>query len=355
MTALTKQRNSAMEILRIISILLIICCHFTTHGVQFPWTAQLSLTGFTMTFSRLGNMGIAIFVMLSGYFSINTKFQFKKAFGLIFQVQFYSILLCIISILIGAQQFNLEYAISSLFPATTQLYWFFTTFLVLYFLSPFINKLINVLSQKQHLTLVGIAVVFWSIMPTFTGNNFYASSVTDFLMYYLIGAFLQKYPENLLSKKNNSKIIAAITFALLLILTIALLKSNDYKSGLGIYAMHIYNRTSIFIVLIAACLVDIFSKIKPFTSKIINTAAGCCFGVYLIHDNRAFRYFMWLNIFKSNEYGDEPYAFFYILLSALIIFAACSVIELARKQFVEKPVMKLYDLIEEKIKLKLNK
>ncbi len=353
MTLASKQRNSAMEILRIISTIFIICYHLATHGLVELWEFDLNFDSFNFIVSHIGLTGVVLFVMLSGYFLINSSFKVKKVVQLILQVSFYSLAIYALCLLTGIESFDIENAITAVFPTLNELYWFFTAYILLYIFSPFINKLLNSISKKQHLIFLITALTIWFILPTFTGINVCSSPLIQFVTIYSIGAYLRKYPENILSKRKNAMIISIITFAFLIVATIIILYLNRYSSGLGFKAKYLFNRNSIFIVLLASCLMVIFSKIKPFESKALNLISSCCFGVYLIHDNRFFRSFMWIDIFKSTTYFFSPFVWAYSIVCATVIFIACSIIELLRKKLVEKPTMKLYDLIEFKIKNKL--
>ena len=72
--ALKKARNSNIELLRIIAMLVIVGCHFATHG-GFDFNSQ------SVTLPRLwwnvlemgGNFGVDVFVLISGYFLIENK------------------------------------------------------------------------------------------------------------------------------------------------------------------------------------------------------------------------------------------------------------------------------------------
>lgn len=353
MTAVSKRRNSAMEILRIIAMFFIIYSHFIPHGATEVLVPELSLNSFFCLTSDIGNIGVVIFVILSGYFSIHSSFRVKKVFQLISQVVFYSVIIYIFTLATGIQEFNLKNAIMSLFPTSSQLYWFFTSYIILYIFSPFINKMLNGFSQSTHLKLIIIMLVLWCIAPTFTGMSFWGNEITQFVMFYCIGAYLRKYPDNLINK--NSTIISVTCAFLLIASPLVILKIGEYLPGAATYATHFFNRDSVLVIGLCAALVSLCSKIKPFYSKALNTVAACTFGIYLIHDNRFFRTFMWQEIFNADEYIKSPAVVLYIFLSTVIIFAVCCVIELLRKNIIEKPTMKLYDTIENKVKTKFNK
>ena len=72
-------RNAAFELLRIIAMLFIIAHHFYVHG---GFSSISPTNKALMTFFEFGGkFGVAIFVMISGYFLVNSKFKIKKLFS----------------------------------------------------------------------------------------------------------------------------------------------------------------------------------------------------------------------------------------------------------------------------------
>lgn len=349
MANISKQRNSAMEILRILAMFLIIFSHYTTHGMNATYDA--SFNGIVAALFKSGNLGTDIFVLLSGYFLINSKFSFKKVFTLITQVLFYGIGIYLICCITSVQSFSLKDAIVSFLPTSFSLYWFFTTYIVMYMLSPFMNKFLNSVSKETHLKVMLVTSFLWIILPTFTSKMFAGNELSLFLVFYIIGAYIRKYPDNLLSKGKNDIIAVVLCVAFIAVFAVGIL---IFVPSLSNYSTYFYNRQSLFIVLIAAGLISFFSKIKPFYSKTLNTVAGTTFGIYLIHDNSFFREFMWREIFDVEKYSTGNYVIIHMLVCAVIIFVACFVIEFARKKVIEKPVLILYDKVYDKLSPKIS-
>ena len=101
-------------------------------------------------------MCVNCFVLISGYFLINSKFKLKKVLNLYLVTIFYSILLFIPHCILYG--FSLSNFIKSCLPLLMGTYWFITTYVVLYLLSPFLNILIKNLSKKQYLISLGILI-----------------------------------------------------------------------------------------------------------------------------------------------------------------------------------------------------
>ena len=91
-------RESNFELLRIISMILIVLHHYALHGGLFQPNNLNEKVGLFILLG--GKIGVNVFVIISGYFLVNSKFRIKKLLQLIGQVYFYAIFIIISLILI---------------------------------------------------------------------------------------------------------------------------------------------------------------------------------------------------------------------------------------------------------------
>ena len=178
MTNKIKTRESNIELLRIISIILIICFHYV-YKSNFLYTELNINTLFIKNMWFFGELGVNLFILITGYYMLKNKVSLKKIILLIFQIFFYNFLLYSIGYFIGYNSFELN--IFLIFPIITSKYWFATAYLLVYILSPFFNKLINSLKKTEYKKFIIINLIIWSIIPTVFGF-FYNSSET--LLFY---------------------------------------------------------------------------------------------------------------------------------------------------------------------------
>ncbi len=348
MTQTVTKRNSAMEILRIIAMFLIIFSHYVNHGTSLTPDDSFNGTLFSLFYS--GNIGTVIFVLISGYFLVNSKINLKKVFVLISQVVFYSVSIYLLCIALSAEHFSLKNALSAFFPTSFSLYWFFTTYIVMYILSPFINKFLNSISKATHRNLILATVILWIVLPTLTFRNFAGNEFTLFFTLYATGAYMRKYPQNIITAKRRDIIIIVATILILAgsAISVILLFPSYAK-----YSTLLYSRNSVVVFALSVALISFFSKLKPFYSGALNTVAGTCFGIYLIHDNKFFKDFMWREIFKTSEFENSNYMILHMFGCTIIIFTAGFVIEFVRKKIIEKPLLILFDKAYSKLEPKL--
>ena len=137
------RRESNYELLRIISIIFIIFHHFVIHSTyDFSiGTANVFNDFLVALFHAGGKFGVVLFVMITGYYMINKKeIKIKKLFLLEGQVLFYSILFYLVFVIFMGKEFVVRELFMYLTPNINWVYWFFSTYFILYLLIPYINK-----------------------------------------------------------------------------------------------------------------------------------------------------------------------------------------------------------------------
>lgn len=137
-----KTRDCNFELLRIVSMIMIIMHHYVIHSgfVNIPISLNKLVT---MMFSIGGKVGVNLFIMISGYYILNSKIRIKKVLKIVFEVYFYSILILILACAFCREEVNAKMIIKSFLPITYELYWFVTPYIWLYILTPYITKFVE--------------------------------------------------------------------------------------------------------------------------------------------------------------------------------------------------------------------
>ena len=168
-----KNRDSNIELLRIIAMCLIIFHHMALNtGIVDGYTINGNMI-FGIIGGIGGKIGVVIFLLITGYFSINKNFSFKKVFILWLQIFCYSVGFMLVFRLTGIEKWSKVDTLKTFFPLAYNQYWFITTYLYLLLLIPFINKFLNSLTKEY-------AVEKWNkylknknhIFVAYEGNEF---------------------------------------------------------------------------------------------------------------------------------------------------------------------------------------
>ena len=179
----TNSRQSNIELLRIVAMLMIIAHHFSVHG-NFDLRNMLVGNNIWLQFLATGGkIGVNIFVMISGYFLISSKnIETKKVLKLLAQILFYSVIIFILFISLKIVSFNridfINYILG--FPV----WWFAKSYLALYLIHPYINKCVDVLNKKEYQKLVLFFTILWSFIPTILNKSFDDGNLIWFVYIY---------------------------------------------------------------------------------------------------------------------------------------------------------------------------
>lgn len=327
-----KQGN--FELLRIFSMILIILHHYSIHGGLFSNSSTISSQLIANLLIIGGKVGVNLFVLISGYFLIESKFKIQKVLKLLFQIVFYTILL-FIGIYFITGNFYLG-NISILFkPISLNLYWFITAYLEMYILSPFIRKALENVSKAQYQSLLILFGIFLSVIPTFfNGSNLVWGNGIWFVYVFAIGGYIKKYEITLFNKKGNCIILSIllylITYILLIICKYSKIHHNTFL-----------NMNSINIFLVSICIFCSFKHLTIKPNKLLLLLSQSSFAVYLLHDNEYFRYNIW-NILKTSNFIDKPILtlILHIILSTIILYLLAVIIETIRRKLIEEPIFK---------------
>ena len=332
--------------------------HFAFHG-GFLWdsnTITLPECWYNLIIMG-GKIGVDIFVLISGYFLINSKvsvFNLKRVLKFWGQVLFYSIAILIVFGCLGYATLNLKEIIKSFLPISLSSWWFASTYFVLYILHPFLNKLLKNLDKKMYQSLLVILILGWSILPTFTTFSYQSSSLTWFITLYAVAGYAKLYG-------FNNSFTAKHYFIFWLVFTVLTYSSSVVFAFLGTkyevffnHMTYFYGMERISVLLISLTLFLAFTKLSIKYNKFINIIASATFGVYLIHDSNIIRPFLWITVFKNAQYQNSLMLIPYSLGVVALVYLLCTLIDLLRQQIFEKPYLLLVNKVSDKIEYLFN-
>lgn len=334
-TVKAKQRNSNFELLRIISILLIIISHISWHGFAEEKTVYTWINNdfnrFILRCFNFGNLGVDLFIMISGYFLISSNFCinhiFQKVFKLIGVTFFYSIIIYFSYIYFSNKTITFLEIRNAIFPILYEANWFISAYIILYLISPLINQGLKE-NKKTHKYILLLSIIFWVIPHTFMMTEFFADEIPQFIMLYILGAYIKLYGKELNKQIINIILIIAIMIWILLPI-FAELVNNQYIEN---HITYFYARNSLITICISFCTLHFFhSSKKNFYNKKINTLASYTLAIYLISDNYYIRNYIYSYFFDCKAFGENIYLIFIIILWTSLIYITCICIEYIRQ------------------------
>ena len=143
-------RKSNIELLRIISMMLIVSTHLCNHYMDVPGSVWPFPDGFVFmqTMKSVTYIAVNMYVLISAYFLCTSPFMSKRVLMTWAEVLFYSLVLGIPNILQGGM--SIKGMATVFFPVLMSEYWFATVFIGMLALSPFLNMCIKALNERSH-------------------------------------------------------------------------------------------------------------------------------------------------------------------------------------------------------------
>lgn len=339
---ITKQRDSNLELFRIIVMILIVAHHYVVnsglYGVikQDP-TSTKSL--YLFVFGMWGKTGINCFILITGYFMCKSKITLRKFTKLLLWMYFYRIVIYLIFCATGYSSFSISVFLKKFIPFYSITDGFTSCFLVFFLTIPFLNILINNMNKRQHLLLLILSLFIYSVwakVPTIKVNMNY---VIWFDILYLISSYIRLYGffEKIGYKKWGWITLLSILISISSVLAIIIwdLSAPPYY--------FVSDSNAILAVIVGVCSFMFFKTIPIKYNKWINAFGASTFGVLLIHANSdTMRHWLWKDTLNNvGYYADNIYL--HSIISVLCIFLICSIIDHIRLRFIEKPLFRVLD------------
>ena len=348
-----KERKSNFELLKIIAMLMIISFHYVyKSGYVFE---NMNLNSFIIkSFWFLGELGVNLFMLITGYFMINKKMSLKKVMLISIEVFFYNLL----NVLLNCYLLKIPLKITDIiFPVILDKYWFVSVYIIIYILSPYFNKLIINMSKKEFEKLLIIVVSIWSIIPTVFGlrNNssetiLYYSRFIWMVVMYFMGAFIKLYDIKELNTKKKSIFVTLITWGIMTCSILFIYYNKENFNIIGTYEWaYLWTPNNFFMLILSVSVFQYFSKLRIKDSLIINTLASTTLGIYMLHDG-CFNTILWRYLLNTKMKLESKYSIFYIIVTSLLIFAVGAVIDLIRKKIEKYTISKLIGYYSKKYK-----
>ncbi len=324
-TLIKKERSVGLDILRIFAMFLMTARHYLGYSGVAEIIGFDSFNGILMNIiSVLAQSSANIFVLISGYFLVNSKFKVTKIIKIWAETWFYSVVFFGVGILINSKGISFANIVFTFFPLISRHYWFAVAYIALLAVSPFLNKMIKTLSYKEFSILVfGGAVILsaWTTIIYFSqgvvmGGN---TGLLWFMYLYLIGAYINTYKE-----KIKCGIVTWGAFIISFIIVFSYFFLSSQIPFLKNFP--IKNDESIFNLIISVSLFIVFLNIKinnEKIKKIIASISISSFGIYLIQENCMIRYYLWKDLADANKFA-VGWQLFSVLIFSFIILTVLS-------------------------------
>lgn len=338
-----KERDSNIELLRIIATLFILILHCNGWFLR-EWGGITSWnTGNTMVAAcriltqNVSLLGVDVFILISGFYGMRPKL--KSIVNLFTLLLFFYVGCYLWNCSIGNEIFSVAGLSGNIF-AFSRRNWFINSYLFLMLLSPLINTFVDSEETKK----LGIYTILYCVITLYfgyyRGNEYWfyneAYSVTMMVGVYLVGRYLYKVIDKL-EKIKYWYLVFAFAVIIGLMSIIRVLSSNEgawlhYGSPITIFA--------------AVLLFMLFYRLPKFQCKAINWIASSCLASFILH--MCDPVFSWLVRKNVNWFMNDVYSVYCLKIGIVIIGVFIFAIILDKiRLLIFSPIIKLSGRIKQ--------
>ena len=326
---LPQMRDSNIELLRIVSMILVMVVHADYVSFGPPTQTDIS-NSFLYSFSRsvieaISAICVNVFVLISGWFGI--RYKTERLFGLLFQVLFISILIYCVLIICGLVDVLNIKELVGVFLMKNSAYWFVRAYLVLYIFAPVLNSFVEKCDKNTiGYFLLGFFIV-QSIYGVYDSDSWFSGgySALSFMGIYILARYLKLYSSYFV---KIDKVMAFSLFTLLSVIISLLSLASTYYFGMDGTLLYLYSSP---LLIINSILFFLFFTKLSFKSVIINNISLSCFAIYLVHCSQfVFRPFYVGKIINWNNNESTPFFLLYSAILICIIFVVSLLIDRIR-------------------------
>lgn len=325
------QRNSSIELLRIIAMFMILMHHFVVHNgydeLNLPLGPERIF--FQLVMASGGKVGVVIFFSISAWFFLDReqtiKSNLKRVWIMERELLFWSLALMMFYLVFDRADLGPKLMVRSLVPLSTGIWWYATAYAIFLMLLPFLSKGLKVLSREYHLALAATVLVIWgltSFIPGMIGIN---DGFFGFIYLFILISAYKWYMEPFTTRQVWLMIGTGLGFFLLYTCASITLSLLGYDMGI-----YITGDWKLPVIMVGFGMFLLFDRVT-FHNRTINRIAQSAFAVYLITDYAASRKLFWVKLFNLQDLYQQPFAILQILGILLTIYAICILIDFARQ------------------------
>lgn len=336
----TNRRNSGIEILRIVSMLVIIAHHYVVNSGVYEYIIGQSVLSYRdyviLIFGWGGKTAINCFLLITGYYMCEAQISLKKWLKLLGEVEFYSIVVYIVFVIFGYEEISLGRVFEVVFPFRNVTNGFTSCYLLFYAFIPFLNKLLAHIDQREHILLMSLCLLIHTILPALTVITAITFNyIVWFGIVYIVAAYIRKYPVKWYSDTVRMGVLLLGSLLLSWGSVVGLSMIGRMMGRTNGYYCYFWvsDSNQILAVVTAVCAFLFFRSIPVFYNDMINKIAASTFGVLMIHANSdAMRKWLWKDTLNNVSACELPFPYWMLhaVGSVLLVYIVCTLLDWLR-------------------------
>lgn len=299
-----KKRMVNIEILRLLAMAMVVSLHYLAKGellekLTDPLSQQGHLAWILESFSIAA---VDVYVLISGYFLVETGFRCRRVISLVLQVMFYTCLLPVILVITGVLplgEITFYNILQCVFPTNMLHYWFVSAYVLMFLFTPVLNAAVRGMGKRQLQTAIVLLLIMESLSKTVIPVRLELDNLGYdaywFMVVYLIAAYIRLYGIPFLEKKGRAILCYILACFGMYLLTMLIRGAYLVTGQFENFIESAYGYNHLLTIGAAVALFYVFKNMKtggkrPRAARFICGIAPCSFGVYLLHEQVNVRY-----------------------------------------------------------------
>lgn len=335
-----KERNMGIELLRIVSMFMIVLLHGVFETKLQVIASYGGLRGVCIMFVYgVTCCAVNVYAMITGYVCVKAKHRPGRFIELWLQVFALNVAFSIGDVLRNG--LRIKTLLHCAFPVLSATFWYFTAYTLLFFCIPYLNRLLLGMSRQQHKKLIhmlgAVSMAAWFALFCLKQDGFSSDagySTFWLIILYCAGAYIKRCENEWKSWGAGrwfAVFVLASVFNGLSMPALKWVRANwwDLPTKNGMFISYM----SPTIILAAVALFLCCLKLRPKRGRRMITGLGSLtFGIYIIHMQPFVR-----ELFFEKHFDNAIAQPWYTVMARLfgftvVMFAACMALEWLRKQ-----------------------
>ena len=336
-----KVRNSSIELLRVIAMLLIVTQHSVVHSICNPSTAPLSVPMLFATMlgaDTTGSIGVLLFFGISAWFLCNdgnpsVRSALKRIWLVEREMLFYAWGILLLRIILGHTPPNASLVVYSLFPGITGLWWYMTAYIIFLAFYPFLTVGLRRMGSSLHGGLCMIIMAIWGIYSIVPVDvlQFRARNFMLFIFLYVLISYYRWYMKLFSIRTSAIAFFAGVALFTLPILLLQVFGWVSHINALRLHSAAFAGAAKLPAILIAFGMMNIGVQ-KHFQSVVVNKVASTTLGIYLIHEDPFVKSILWVHHSNAESFINDPWRDGLMVIGCILaVYVVCFGIDWLRQ------------------------
>lgn len=374
-------RQTSLELLKILAAAGIVGHHFILYNGFNVFTTPLSINTFFLEAIIFpgGKTGVFLFFAASSWFLSNKhaslKLSLRKLWILEREVLFWSLSLLSAVFIIDRSLLSPTIILHSLFPMSTNMWWYVTSYGIFLLIHPYLNKGLQLIGRQAHAQLCIVMFTMWSLIAGF--NPFaelnMADGITLFVYLYTLISFLRWHtlfrytttdkPSDSLASENTHQpksSMKSISF-ILLFSGFSLLTAGNISGQLLFLLFGSWSKSAVFLasstwklpIMLIGFGALTAARNSEWRFAPVNIVAKSSLAVYLITEYPPMREILWKRLFNLSPMYNSWFLVAYTCGVIVLVVVACFVLDSIRRGLfmisIDRNPGKLFDFLTERL------